>query len=104
VRSETTSESLTLSVDATEATRRIFHSHLVIPAKPGPLTLVYPKWIPGDHAPTGPIADLAALRLSAAGRSPVWTRDLEDMYAIHCEVPHGAASVEIDLDYLSPPT
>ena len=50
---------ITLNVDAREAPLRIFHARLVIPAAPGPLTLVYPKWIPGEHGPTGPITDLA---------------------------------------------
>ena len=59
---------ITLSLDASEAPRKILHSHLVIPVgTPGPLTLVYPKWLPGEHGPTGPITDLAGLRLTAAG-------------------------------------
>jgi hypothetical protein len=56
-----------LSVDASDAARNILHSRLVIPARPGRLTLVYPKWIPGEHGPTGPIVDLAGLKISAAG-------------------------------------
>src|SRR5207249_255911 len=56
---------ITLRVDATEAPRKIYHAELNIPATPGPMTLYYPKWIPGDHAPTGPINDLAGLRISA---------------------------------------
>ncbi|MGA9504864.1 MAG: M61 family peptidase, partial [Terriglobales bacterium] len=46
---------VTLAVDASEAPRKIFHAELRIPAKPGTLTLYYPKWIPGEHGPTGPI-------------------------------------------------
>ncbi len=46
---------ITLAVDASEAPRHILHARMVIPARPGPLTLRYPKWIPGEHAPTGPI-------------------------------------------------
>src|SRR6516164_8281959 len=53
-----------LRVDASEAPRRIYHAQLTIPAAPGPLTLAYPKWIPGEHAPTGPITDLAGLTFS----------------------------------------
>src|SRR4051812_32365450 len=41
-----------LSVDATEASRKIFHATMTIPAQPGTLTLYYPKWIPGEHGPT----------------------------------------------------
>ncbi len=52
---------VSISIDASEAPRKIFHARLNIDASPGPLTLYYPKWIPGEHAPTGPIADLAGL-------------------------------------------
>src|SRR4051794_41135993 len=62
-----------LEVDAREAPRKILHAKLVIPAAPGPLTLLYPKWLPGEHGPTGPIADLAGLKIAAAGRAIPWT-------------------------------
>src|ERR1043166_5435669 len=52
-----------LKVDARDASRRILHATLHIPARPGPLTLLYPKWIPGEHAPTGPIVDVAGLKM-----------------------------------------
>jgi predicted metalloprotease with PDZ domain len=93
---------ITLSVDASEAPRKILHAHLVVPATSGPLTLVYPKWLPGEHGPTGPVTDLAGLRLTAMGRSLPWRRDLVDMYAFNCEVPPGAKTVEVDLDFLLP--
>ncbi|MBI3665416.1 MAG: M61 family metallopeptidase [Acidobacteria bacterium] len=95
---------ITISVDATEAPRRIFHARLVFPAAPGPLTLQYPKWIPGEHSPTGPIADLAGLKITASVRPVAWKRDDVDMYAFHLEVPVGASAVEVALDFLSPPS
>jgi predicted metalloprotease with PDZ domain len=94
--------SIRLEVDARDAPRKILHARLVIPASPGPLTLLYPKWLPGEHGPTGPIADLAGLKVTAGGRVLPWTRDPVEMYAFRCEVPAGAASVEVSLDYLSP--
>src|SRR6266536_1612538 len=93
---------IALEVDASEAPRKIFHARLSLPASPGPLTLAYPKWIPGEHGPTGPIADLAGLKFSAAGKPLPWKRDATDMYLFHLEVPAGTSSVEIALDYLSP--
>jgi predicted metalloprotease with PDZ domain len=93
-----------LTVDATEAPRRILHARLEIPVKPGPLTLVYPKWIPGEHGPTGPIPDLAGLRLSAAGRPIAWERDAVDMYAFHCRIPAGTSRLEVTLDGLQSAT
>src|SRR5258706_4902626 len=92
----------TVTVDATDAARKIFHSHLVIPAKPGPLTLYYPKWIPGEHGPTGPIVNLAGLKFTSGGKQITWKRDGADMFAFHVDIPSGANSVEVDLDYLSP--
>ncbi len=91
-----------ITVDLREAPRRIFHAQLEIPAAPGRLTLVYPKWLPGEHAPSGPIADLAGVKFTAAGKPLPWRRDDVDMYAYHCEVPAGANTVEVTLDYLSP--
>ena len=58
-----------LSVDAREAPRRILHARLQVPVKPGPLTLLYPKWIPGEHGPTGPIASLAVSPAADGKRS-----------------------------------
>jgi predicted metalloprotease with PDZ domain len=91
---------IVLTVDATEAPRKLLHARLVIPAAPGPLTLYYPKWIPGEHSPSGPINDLSGLKLSAGGKSLAWRRDDVDLYAFHCEVPEGADAVEVSLDYL----
>jgi predicted metalloprotease with PDZ domain len=99
---QNTSAAIQISVDLSEAPRHIFHAHLVIPAAPGPLTLLYPKWIPGEHMPDGPISDLAGLRFTAGGKTLAWQRDSVDMYAFHMEVPAGATSVEASLDYLNP--
>ena len=92
-----------LDVDATDAPRKILHARLQFPAPAGNLVLVYPKWVPGDHAPTGPIADLVGLKMSAGGKPVEWRRDPEDMYAFALEVPTGASSLEVMLDLLIPP-
>jgi predicted metalloprotease with PDZ domain len=92
-----------LDVDATDAARKVLHARLQIPAQPGKLTLLYPKWLPGDHSPTGPITDLVGLKMTAAGKNLEWRRDAEDMYAFVVEVPAGASSLEVTLDSLSPP-
>jgi predicted metalloprotease with PDZ domain len=91
-----------LSVDLSEAPRHMFHAHLIIPASPGPFTLAYPKWIPGEHMPDGPISDLAGLKFTAGGKTLAWHRDSVDMYQFHMEVPAGATTVEASLDYLNP--
>lgn len=92
----------TLSVDASEAPRRILHAKLTLPARPGPLTLRYPKWIPGEHGPTGPLADVAGLVIRAGGKALAWQRDDVDLYAVRTTVPAGASSVEVSFDYLAP--
>ena len=95
---------ITLSVDASAAPRKIFHARLRIPAAPGTLTLYYPKWIPGEHAPTGPVNDLAGLKFWASGQTLKWRRDTLDGWTINVEVPAGQNEVQADLDFLSPAT
>src|SRR5215831_2261429 len=92
---------IVLQVDATEAPRKIYHAELHIPAVPGPMTLFYPKWIPGDHAPTGPINDLAGLRISANGNPLLWKRDSIELFAFHIDVPQAVSSIDVKLDFLS---
>jgi predicted metalloprotease with PDZ domain len=93
--------SIQLTVDATDAPRKILHARMTIPAAAGALTLVYPKWIPGEHGPTGPIVDTAGIVISAAGQQLQWTRDDVEMYALHVNVPTGATSVDIAMDFLA---
>jgi len=91
-----------LSVDASDAPRKIFHAQMRIPAKPGTLTLYYPKWIPGEHGPTGPITDLTGLKFTASGKTLKWRRDRLDGFTFHVEVPAGENEVVANLDYASP--
>ncbi len=93
---------MTLTVDATDAPRRLLHARATIPAPPGPLTLRYPKWIPGEHGPTGPVVDVAGLVIRAGGKPLEWRRDEVDLYAVHVTVPAGANSVDVSFDYLAP--
>ncbi|MDQ3900701.1 MAG: hypothetical protein M3319_09750, partial [Actinomycetota bacterium] len=95
-------QTITLVVDVTDAPHKLFHAREVIPTDPGPLTLYYPKWIPGEHGPTGPIINLAGLKFEANGKTLAWRRDPVDMYAFHLDVPRGAATVEADLEFLAP--
>ena len=95
--------SIKLSVDATQAARNVLHTKFTIPVRPGPLTLFYPKWIPGEHSPTGPINDLVGLKLSANGKPVPLQRDDVEMFAFHCEVPQGVNELEISFDDVSQP-
>ena len=89
-----------LAVDATSAPQKILHAVEEIPVHPGPLTLLYPLWIPGEHAPDGPITDVAGLEFSANGARIPWRRDLVDMAAFHLDVPANASTLEVKLDFL----
>ncbi|MGA2776716.1 MAG: PDZ domain-containing protein [Steroidobacteraceae bacterium] len=91
----------TLEVDASEAPRGIERAHLVLPVKPGALTLLYPEWLPGEHAPDGPIGSLSGLKFLANGRALQWRRDSQNMYAFHLKVPAGVRSLDVMLEVLS---
>ena len=93
----------TLEVDAREASRGILKSHLVLPVSAGAVTLLYPKWIQGRHAPAGPITSLAGPKLTARGVQISWRRDDLDPYVFHVEVPAGVSSLEVDLEVLTTP-
>jgi predicted metalloprotease with PDZ domain len=96
-----------LTIDAREAPKRIIHAHLSIPAKPGPLSLHYPKWIPGTHSPSNAIANLVGLQFSlnhGLWNNMPWQRDPLDLYHFTIDVPEkGARALDVDLDYVAPP-
>jgi predicted metalloprotease with PDZ domain len=94
-------QSIQLLVDLSDASRNIFHSRLTIPARPGPMTLVYPEWIPGNHRPSGPIANVTGLHMEAGGQPLVWQRDPIDMYAFHVDVPAGASELQVSFDTIT---
>ena len=92
-----------LAVDATDLARAIFQVRESVPvAGPGPMTLLYPKWLPGNHSPTGPIDKLAGLVITAGGAPVAWRRDPVDVYAFHLEVPAGATALDVTFQFLSP--
>src|SRR5580658_1537416 len=92
-----------LRVDATDAPRRLLHVRMSMPVKAGPMTLLYPEWIPGEHGPTGPIADLVGLKLEANGQPIPWKRDSVNMFAFHITVQPGVATIDLAFDFISPP-
>jgi len=95
---------LTLAVDATDTDRRIVRVHEVLPVSPtgGDVVLLYPEWLPGDHAPEGPIDRFAGLQISGGGARLTWTRDVANAFAFHVAAPKGVDKLEIDFQYLSP--
>ncbi|HET9253400.1 MAG TPA: M61 family peptidase [Candidatus Eisenbacteria bacterium] len=93
---------LRLRVDATDVSRHLLHARLSIPATAGPLTLLYPKWIPGEHSPSGPLIDVAGLHITSGGRDVAWKRDAKELYAFHLEVPKGSREIEVAFDVILP--
>ncbi len=94
---------LKLTVDATDLAHAIMTVHETIPVKSaGPLTLLYPRWLPGNHSPSGPIDKVAGLYISAGGKKIEWKRDPVDVFAFHVDAPAGASAVDVDFQFLSP--
>jgi predicted metalloprotease with PDZ domain len=92
---------ITLAVDLTDAPRKLLHATETIPVTPGPMTLVYPEWIPGEHGPTGPIVNQAGFIITTPAGEPVkWERDLTDMYSFHITVPAGVTELHIKMDFI----
>jgi predicted metalloprotease with PDZ domain len=93
-----------IEVNAIEAPRKLLHARLTFPVKPGDLTLLYPKWIPGEHSPSGPVTDLTGVKMKAGGKPVPWRRDADDMFTFHVQVPEKATTLDVELDYLYAPS
>lgn len=93
---------ITLTVNLTNTIDRVATIDETIPVRAGKITLLYPQWIPGEHAPEGPIQSMAGLAITAAGQRIPWLRDRVNMYAFHVDVPEGTISLDVKFDYLSP--
>jgi predicted metalloprotease with PDZ domain len=93
---------LSLHVDLTNVHSRILTVHETIPVKPGPITLLYPQWLPGTHSPSNAVSDLAGLVITADGKTIPWMRDRVDMWAFHVDVPKAVTVLEINFQYLAP--
>ena len=91
---------ITLNVDLSSAPQRRFVAHETLSVAPGALTLHFPKWIPGEHGPTGPINGLTGLVIRAGGKMLPWRRDLADMFDLHVTVPEGTTQLDLDFQYI----
>jgi predicted metalloprotease with PDZ domain len=93
---------ISLTVDATKTPQKLLHAQLGMAVKPGPLTLYYPKWIPGEHGPNGPISSLTGLRFEAGGKIIPWKRDLLDVFTFHLDIPAGVSHLDAQYDFIEP--
>ncbi len=96
---------MVLRIDATDTVRGIFKVRQSIPvpaaSASAPMTLLFPKWLPGNHAPRGELSKVAGLVISANGKPLVWKRDVIDVYAFHIDVPAGTTALDVRFDFLS---
>jgi predicted metalloprotease with PDZ domain len=93
---------ITLAVDASDAPLKILHATMSMAARAGAMSLFYPKWIPGEHMASGPIANLTGLHIFADGRELEWRRDLVETNAFAFTVPAGARTLTAKYDYVVP--
>ena len=93
-----------LTVDATDLQQGIFKAKETIPVTAGPLTLLYPKWLPGNHSPSGTIEKVAGLAITAGGKTLAWKRDTIDVFAFHVDIPTGVKSIDVQFQFLSATT
>jgi predicted metalloprotease with PDZ domain len=87
-----------ITADLSEAPRKVYHAEVDIPVQPGPVSLTTPKWIPGNHRPTGPVDDITGVVFTANGKVLPWRRDDEDLYEFHVTVPAGVTTLHAHID------
>ncbi len=94
---------MTLQVDARDVRRGIYSvEQQIMVAGPGRLTLRYPEWLPGKHAPRGDVSAIAGLAFSGNGAALNWRRDVDDVFTFHVDVPAGVRSITARFQFLSP--
>lgn len=93
-----------LDIDATDIQRGLYRVVETIPLPAGQrrITLLFPQWLPGNHGPRGPLAELADLRFLVDGRAVPWTRDPAQVHAFHVDLPAGARVLEARFIHTSP--
>jgi predicted metalloprotease with PDZ domain len=87
-----------ITADLSDATRKLYHAEIDIPVQSGPVSLTTPKWIPGNHRPTGPVDEITGVVFTANGKVLPWRRDDEDLYEFHVTVPAGVTTLHAHLD------
>lgn len=91
-------KAIEIVADLTDAPRKLYHAEVDLPVNPGPLTLTTPRWIPGNHRPTGPVSDITGVVFSVNGQAIEWRRDDVDMYEFHVNIPAGVSTLHAHLD------
>jgi predicted metalloprotease with PDZ domain len=84
--------------DLTDAPRKLYHAEVDLPVTAGPLALTTPKWIPGNHRPTGPVDAITGVMFTIDGQPIPWRRDDVDLYQFHVTIPEGVTTLHAHLD------
>jgi predicted metalloprotease with PDZ domain len=87
-----------ITADLTDAPRKLYHAEVDIPVTATEMVLTTPKWIPGNHRPTGPVDAITGVVFTVDGKPVTWRRDDVDLYEFHVSVPAGAATLHAHLD------
>ncbi|MGH6876230.1 MAG: M61 family peptidase, partial [Rhizomicrobium sp.] len=87
-----------ITANLTDAPRRLYHADIDLPVKAGPLALITPEWIPGEHRPTGPVQNIVGVVFTANGKTLPWRRDDVNMYEFHLDIPNGVTRLHAHLD------
>jgi len=94
---------ISLEMDATDLDRRIVSVKQTVPVTgPGPMILLYPSWLPGNHGPVGPVDDIADLHFSANGQPLRWVRHTVETNGFQIDVPAGVSSIDVSFKWLTP--
>ncbi|RYE75541.1 MAG: M61 family peptidase, partial [Myxococcales bacterium] len=93
-----------LNVDATDTRRGLYRVTETIPVPAGTteLTLLYPEWLPGNHAARGPIAQVSDIHFLVDGKPVQWKRDPLDVFAFKVTLPKGAKNLVARFVHTSP--
>ncbi len=88
-----------ITADLSDGARKLYHAEIDIPVKPGEhASFITPQWIPGNHAPNGPIANIVGIVFYANGQPIPWRRDDVNLYEFHVDVPAGVTNIHVHLD------
>ncbi len=91
-----------ITADLTEGVRHLYHAEIDIPVQAGIADLITPRWIPGTHAPGGPLADIVGVVFTGSGQTLKWRRDDVELAEFHVTIPKGVSTVHVHLDSIVP--
>jgi predicted metalloprotease with PDZ domain len=92
-----------IQADLTDLDHKVIRIRQTIPVSAGHLVLQYPKFIPGNHADTGPIQLVSGVTVTGNGQRIEWVRDTVDPHAFHLDIPAGVTEIQVAFEWLTQP-